>query len=79
MKHNLKDVINNKPVSVQIMAWRGAGNKLLSAQMMAYFTDAYMSRSVSVSYHTRLTSHELIYQQHAKTTYNKTVLFITYQ
>ena len=38
-----KSPINNKPVLVQIMAWRRSGDKPLSEPMMAQFTDAYKS------------------------------------
>ena len=58
LKYNLNGAISNQPVSVQIMACRWTGNKLLSAQRMTYFIDAYMSGLVSVSYHTFLRSHE---------------------
>ena len=33
--------IFNKPVLVQITAWRRTGDKPLSEQVMAWFTDAY--------------------------------------
>ena len=58
LKYNINGAISNQPVSVQIMACRWTGNKLLSAQRMTYFIDAYMSGLVSVSYHTLLRSHE---------------------
>ena len=41
--------IYNKQALVQIMAWRLTGDKPLSEPMMAYFTDAYMCHSVSMS------------------------------
>ena len=34
--------IDNKPVLVQVMAWRQTGNKPLSEPMLTQFTDAYM-------------------------------------
>ena len=34
--------IDNKPASVQVMAWHRTGDKPLSEPMMAQFTDAYM-------------------------------------
>ena len=39
------ELINYKPVLVQIMAWRWTGNKPLSEPMMAEFTDAYLYHS----------------------------------
>ena len=41
--------IYNKPALVQIMAWRLIGAKPLSEPMMAYFTDAYIRHSASMS------------------------------
>ena len=37
-----RDPIDNKPVLVQVMVWRRAGDKPLPEPMMAQFTDAYM-------------------------------------
>ena len=34
--------IDNKPVLVQVMAWRRTGDKPLSEPMLIQFTDAYM-------------------------------------
>ena len=34
--------IDNKPVLVQVMAWRRTGDKPLSEPMLTQFTDAYM-------------------------------------
>ena len=42
-------IINNIPALVQTMAWRRPGYKPLSKPTMAYFADAYMRRSVSMS------------------------------
>ena len=46
IKSSLKFVpmspIDNKPASIQIMAWRRKGDKPLPELMMAQFTDAYM-------------------------------------
>ena len=39
---------NNKPILVQIMAWRQTGDKPLSGPMMAQFNDAYMQHSASM-------------------------------
>ena len=36
--------IDNKPASVQVMAWRRTGNKSLPEVMLTQFTDAYMLR-----------------------------------
>ena len=44
-----KGPIDNKPALVQIMACRRTGDKPLSEPMMAYFTDAYMRHSASLS------------------------------
>ena len=44
-----KGPIDNKPALVQIMACRRTGDKPLSEPMMAYFTDAYMRYSASMS------------------------------
>ena len=33
---------DNKPASVQVMAWRQRGNEPLPEPMLAQFTDAYM-------------------------------------
>ena len=41
--------IYNKPALVQIMAWYLIGDKPLSEPKIAYFTDAYMCHSVSMS------------------------------
>ena len=41
--------INNISALVQIMAWRRSGDKPLSEPMMAWFTDAYMRHSASIS------------------------------
>ena len=41
--------IDNIPALVQIMVWRRPGDKPLSAAMMAWFTDAYMCHSASMS------------------------------
>ena len=40
-----------KPILVQIMVWRRAGDKLLSEAMMVWFTDAYMSYLATMSYY----------------------------
>ena len=45
----LNGLINNIPSLVQIMAWCRPGDKPLSEPMMAYFTDACMCRSASMS------------------------------
>ena len=37
-----KGPIDDKPVLVQIMAWRHTGDKPLSESMLALFIDAYM-------------------------------------
>ena len=42
-------IIGNIPALVQTMAWRRPGYKPLSKPIMAYFADAYMRRSVSMS------------------------------
>ena len=34
--------IDNKPALIQVMAWRGIGDKPLPEPTMAQFTDAYM-------------------------------------
>ena len=44
-----KGMINNIPALVQTMAWHHPGDKPLSEPIMAYFADAYMRRSVSMS------------------------------
>ena len=44
-----KAPINNKPALVQIMAWCQPGNKPLPEPMMAWFADAYMRHSASMS------------------------------
>ena len=44
-----KGLINNIPALVQIMAWRRPGANPLSEPMMAYFADAYMRHSASMS------------------------------
>ena len=53
MKISLKFVpkgpINNIVALVQKMAWRQSGDKPLSEPMMAYFSDAYMHLSASMS------------------------------
>ena len=50
LKYVHKGPIYNNPAFVQIMAWRRAGNKPLSEPVMAYFDDAYMRLSASMSY-----------------------------
>ena len=42
-------IINNIPALVQTMAWRRPGDKPLSEPIIAYFADAYMTRSASMS------------------------------
>ena len=42
LKLVLKSPIDNKPASVQVMAWRRTGNKSLTEPMLTKFTDAYM-------------------------------------
>ena len=37
-----KGLIDNKPVLVQVMAWRQTDNKPLSEPMLTQFTDEYM-------------------------------------
>ena len=37
-----KSPMGNKPVLVQVMAWRRTGDKSLPEPMMIQFTDAYM-------------------------------------
>ena len=49
LKFAPKGPINNIPALVQIMAWRRTGAKPLSEAMMAYFPDAYMCLSASMS------------------------------
>ena len=44
-----KSPIDNIPALVQIMAWLRPGDKPLSEPMMAYFADAYMQHSASMS------------------------------
>ena len=44
-----KGTTKNIPALFQTMAWRRPGDKPLSEPMMAYFADAYMLRSVSMS------------------------------
>ena len=44
-----KGIISNIPAQVQTMAWRRPGDKPLYELIMAYFADAYMRRSVSMS------------------------------
>ena len=41
--------INNISALVQIMAWQNPGDKPLSEPMMAWFTDAFMRHSASMS------------------------------
>ena len=41
--------IHDMPTLIQIMAWRQSGDKPLSDSIMAYFTDAYMRHSASMS------------------------------
>ena len=43
LKFVSKALINNTPTFVQIMAWRRPGDKPLSEQMLARFTDIYAS------------------------------------
>ena len=38
----LRSPIDNKPVLVQLMAWRRTGDKPLPEPMLTQFTDAYM-------------------------------------
>ena len=51
--HSLKfvpnDPINNNPALQQIKVWRRTIDKSVSKPMMAYFTDAYMLHSTSMS------------------------------
>ena len=49
LKFVSKGLINNIPALVQIMAWRRPGDKPLSDLVMAYYTDAYMRHSASMS------------------------------
>ena len=37
-----RSAINNKPASVQVMAWRRTGHRPLSEPMLNQFTDAYV-------------------------------------
>ena len=37
-----RSTIDNKPVLVQVMAWRRTGDKPLPEPMMTQFTDTYM-------------------------------------
>ena len=47
---NGKDQINNKPILVRIMVWLRTGDNSLSEPMIAWFTDAYLRRSASMSF-----------------------------
>ena len=39
---NSQDPIDNKSALVQVMAWRGTGDKPLCEPMLTQFADAYM-------------------------------------
>ena len=41
--------IDNKPALVQVMAWRGTGDKPLSEPMMVRFTEAYIRHQGELS------------------------------
>ena len=41
--------VDNKPASVQVMAWRRTGDKPLPEPMLAQFTDAYMRHQGEMS------------------------------
>ena len=45
-----KDLFNNIPVLVQIMAWRRAGDRPLSEPIMVNWLDAYTRHSASMSW-----------------------------
>ena len=49
LKYVRKGPIYNNPALVQIMAWRRTGDRPLSEPMMAYFGDAYIRLSASMS------------------------------
>ena len=42
LKFGPSSPIDNKPVLVQVMAWRRTGDKPLPELMLTQFTDAYM-------------------------------------
>ena len=42
LKYVARSPIDNKPVLVQVMAWRRKGDKPLSGSMVTQFIDAYM-------------------------------------
>ena len=46
-----KGTINNTSALIRIMAWRRIGDKSLSEPMVAYFSDAYIRQSASLSWH----------------------------
>ena len=49
LKFVSKGPINNIPALIQIMAWRQWGDKPLSEQKIAQFTDAYMRHLASMN------------------------------
>ena len=55
-----KGQINNIPALVQLMAWHCLDTKPLSVTIVAYFTDAYMCRSASVSQNPLLPSNTIL-------------------
>ena len=46
-----KGTINNTSALIRIMAWHRIGDKSLSEPMVAYFSDAYIRQSASLSWH----------------------------
>ena len=46
----LREQMTNGPALVEVIAWHGAGDKLLSKAMMIQFTDVYMRQKALMSY-----------------------------